>query len=104
MTNEEPLVAQPLGSDATITLLELCQVFEIRADEVIDFVEVGVVEPFAGQAPSEWRFPAHALIRMRRALRLRHDLAVDPAGAALALDLLEELQQLRARLTALEGR
>ncbi|MDZ7747477.1 MAG: DnaJ C-terminal domain-containing protein [Halofilum sp. (in: g-proteobacteria)] len=39
---------------------------------------VGVVEPMAGRRPSEWRFPARAIARMRRALRLRHDLAVDP--------------------------
>ncbi|MDZ7747482.1 MAG: hypothetical protein U5K43_00370 [Halofilum sp. (in: g-proteobacteria)] len=32
----------------------------------------------AGRRPSEWRFPARAIARMRRALRLRHDLAVDP--------------------------
>jgi len=35
--------------------------------------------------------------RVRCALRLESDLGVNLAGAALALDLLEELNRLRAR-------
>lgn len=101
--SDEPIFAYPVGSESAITLAELCRVFEIHADDVIELVEYGVVEPFAGQHPSQWRFPGHALVRMRRALRLRRDLAVEPAGAALALDLIEELQVLRSRLAALES-
>lgn len=96
------LVAAPIDAEAPLSLGQLCRVLDIHADYVIEMVEVGVVEPLAGRRPSEWRFPAHALWRLRRALRLRYDLAIDPAGAALALDLLEELQALRARVRALE--
>lgn len=94
--------AEPLDPQAPISLGELCRVFDVHADYVIELVEVGVVEPLAGRRPSEWRFPAHALVRMRRALRLHHDLAIEPAGAALALDLIEEVRVLRARVRALE--
>lgn len=100
--SDEPITGQPVGSESGITLAELCRVFEIHADDVIELVEYGVVEPYAGKYPSHWRFPGHALVRVRRALRLRRDLAVEPAGAALALDLIEELQVLRSRLAALE--
>jgi hypothetical protein len=34
---------------------------------------------------------------------LRRDLSVEPQGAALALDLLEELDELRRRVRMLEG-
>lgn len=98
----QTLVAAPVDAEAPLSLGQLCRVLDIDADHVIEMVEVGVVEPVGGRRPSEWHFPAHALWRLRRALRLRHDLAVDPAGAALALDLLEELQALRARVRALE--
>ncbi len=37
--------------------------------------------------------------RVRCAMRLTRDLGVNYAGAALALDLLDELDLLRARLT-----
>jgi chaperone modulatory protein CbpM len=40
--------------------------------------------------------------RVEIALRLQRDLQVNLAGAALALDLLEETQRLRARLQSLE--
>ena len=39
---------------------------------------------------------------MHRVIRLQHDLRVNLAGAALALDLLDEIDQLRARLRALD--
>jgi chaperone modulatory protein CbpM len=35
------------------------------------------------------------LARVQRALRLQHDFGVNLAGAALALDLLEEVERLR---------
>lgn len=41
--------------------------------------------------------------RVRCAQRLEQDLGVNIAGAALALELLEELERLRARLHRLEG-
>lgn len=102
-SHDEPLEAEPLEPDAPVSLGQLCRVFDVHADYVIELVEVGVVEPVAGRRPSEWRFPARAIVRMRRALRLRRDLAVEPAGAALALDLIEEVRALRARVRALES-
>jgi chaperone modulatory protein CbpM len=100
---DHPIEAEPLDPGTPVSLAQLCRVFDVHADYVIELVEVGVVEPFGGRRPSDWQFPAHAIVRMRRALRLRHDLSVEPAGAALALDLIEEVDRLRARLRALEG-
>jgi chaperone modulatory protein CbpM len=37
------------------------------------------------------------------ALRLQRDLDIDLAGAALALELLDEIESLRARLRAMGG-
>ena len=45
--------------------------------------------------PTEWRFSGAQLRRARIALRLERDLGVNAAGVALALELLEELEQLR---------
>jgi chaperone modulatory protein CbpM len=43
------------------------------------------------------------LQRARVALRLQNDLDVNLAGAALALELLDELDELRARVQRLEA-
>ena len=56
---------------SSLTLRELCRVFELHADEVVELVEFGVVEPARGRRPSEWRFSATSIGRVRRALRLR---------------------------------
>ncbi len=104
MKRDEPAIeAELLEALEPVGLRELCRVCDIEAEYVIDMVEVGVIEPHAGRRPNEWRFPPHALIRLQRAVRLRRDLSVEPAGAALALDLIDEVAELRRRLRRLEG-
>ncbi len=56
-----------------------------------------MLEPI-GQAPAEWRFSGAALRRARLALTLARDLEVNPPGIALALDLMEQIDALNARL------
>jgi chaperone modulatory protein CbpM len=41
-------------------------------------------------------------VRVRSALRLQRDLGVNLAGIALALDLMEELESLRAELKKMQ--
>ena len=53
-----------------------------------------VLEP-RGADPREWRFSGRTVIRARRAMNLARDLRVNWPGAALALDLLDELETLR---------
>ncbi|MBC8379409.1 MAG: MerR family transcriptional regulator, partial [Planctomycetes bacterium] len=45
-----------------------------------------------------WRFSGSSLVRVRSAQRLQRDLGVNLAGIALALDLIEELDNLRTQL------
>ena len=85
-----------------LTLRELCRVFDLHADEIVELVEFGVIEPTRGRRPSEWHFSTGALLRVRRALRLQRDLQLNYAGLALALDLLEEVESLRRRLRVLD--
>ncbi len=57
----------------------------------------GVLEP-VGSSPDDWRFSGPSLRTARAALRLRQALELGPGGAALVLDLLDEIEHLRARL------
>ncbi len=61
---------------------------------VIERVEEGVISVLEMDA-AEWRFSGAQLRRARIALRLERDLGVNAAGVALALELLEELRELR---------
>lgn len=95
--DEEWPVTEVLGENGELTLGDLCRACGLPAEVVFELVESGVVEP-AGASPVNWRFHSLSVRRVRRAVRLQRDLGVNRAGAALALDLLDELESLRARL------
>lgn len=90
-----------LDESVSFSLPELCRCFGISAEAVIEMVDEGLIEP-SGAEPPRWRFHGVALRRVQTALRLRQDLRVNLAGAALALDLMEELEDVRQRLRRLE--
>ena len=90
-------------ADTALSLGELCRVCAASAEDVIRLVEEGVIEPL-GPEPRVWRFEAVCVRRVSRAQRLRRDLGINLAGAALAVDLLEELDHLRTRLQRYESR
>lgn len=80
-----------------LTLLELSRAAHVPEEEVRAWVVEGVLEPM-GDRPEEWRFASSSLRRAQTALRLSRDLEVNLAGIALALDLLHQIAELRARL------
>jgi chaperone modulatory protein CbpM len=67
---------------------------------VLTRVEAGVLQPAAGQAAAEWRFASTAVLRARRIAELERAFDADPQLAALTVDLMEEVAQLRRRLNA----
>ncbi len=85
-----------LDEDLELNLRELCTVCGVHAEVIIEMVSEGIAVP-RGSAPLEWRFSGPMVQRVQTAIRLQRDLGVNLAGAALALDLLEELQELRCR-------
>ena len=91
-----------IDEQTTLSLAELCRCFAIEAELIEDLVEQGILEP-AGKRGRHWCFPASSLRRTRITLHLRRDLGVNLAGAALALDLLECIEELDARLRAMKG-
>jgi chaperone modulatory protein CbpM len=65
------------------------------------WVSEGVLSP-AGSSPEDWRLPedwrfsGDSLRRAKTAAHLTHDLELNVPWVALALDLLDEIAQLRA--------
>lgn len=94
--SNETLQGVVLDERITFTMTEFCQACGIKTDLVVEMVEEGVIEP-AVVEETEWRFHGPSLVRARTALRLVRDLDVNWPGAALALDLLEELDRLHER-------
>lgn len=83
---------------AELTLQEVCRVCAVQDGLIMALIEEGVIDPL-GQAPERWRFTGLQVQRARVALRLQHDLGLNPAGSALVLQLLEEVHSLRAQIT-----
>ncbi|MEQ1529699.1 MAG: chaperone modulator CbpM [Methylococcales bacterium] len=83
--------------DERLTLEQLCRACAVQADWVISLVEESIIEP-DGKEKTMWRFSGISLLRVRSALRLQQDLGVNLAGIGLALDLMDELDRLRAQL------
>jgi len=77
-----------------LTLEEVSQSVRLSAETVITIVGCGIVEP-RGEGPQDWLFGPSMIRALRRASRLQRDLELDWPAVALALDLTEQLQQLR---------
>ena len=91
-----------LEEQSELTLADICRACATEDVVIIEMVEEGVLTP-VGQAPAQWRFSGLHLQHAKVAVRLQRDLGVNLQGAALALQLLEEMDLLRARLRGLSG-
>lgn len=95
-----------LEEEDDVTLYELCEACAVRAETVEAMIEEGILTPSGGTRHSRWRFSRGTVVRVRTVMRMQRDLRVNLAGAALALELLERIEELNARLRSLgpEGR
>ena len=91
-----PFLEQP----TELTLTEVGRTCAVQIEFVMALIEEGILAPVAGQAPENWRFSGAQLRHVTVAWRLQRDLGVNLAGAALVLQLLDEIETLRAHLTA----
>lgn len=92
----ELVITAELVLDETLrlSLRDVCDECRADTESVVEMIAEGVADPI-GASPEDWYFDSAALRRIQTALRLQRDLGVNWAGAALALDLLEELESLR---------
>jgi len=87
----------------TLSLAELCQLCVLPAEQLINMVNYGVIEPLeGGTICSQWVFSTTSLFRVQTALRLQRDLDVNLEGAVLALELMDEIKALRQNVTYLK--
>ncbi len=93
-----PQLSSAILEDFTeLTLAEVSRACAVNVDCIVELVQEGVLAPL-GREPHRWRFSGIHMGRARVALRLQRDLGVNFAGAALVLQLLEEMDTLRSRL------
>jgi chaperone modulatory protein CbpM len=79
------------------TLLELCRVSGASKNQISEWIEQGAIEPKRADEVDGPYFDGTSLRRARKARHLAQDLEINAAGIALALDLLDEIEALRAQ-------
>lgn len=98
---KETLIGEILNDENEVSLRQICNACQLPAEIVIEYVEYGVIEPVHESKPN-LLFHSHSISRILTARRLQDDLGLNNAGVALAIDLLDELNELRHRLRSYE--
>ncbi len=86
-----------LENETRLTLRQLCDACAVHAEYIIELVDEGYIDP-SGVEKSHWCFSGITINRVRKAKHLQRDLGINLAGVALAIELMDEIEHLRARL------
>jgi len=117
--NTKTLNGLLLDERAQFSLNELSSACCSSAEWIIELVEEGALEPITHsrhetqpgtQSDTQpnaqyiaWRFSADSLRKAQTAMRLQRDLNINLAGTALALDLLQQIENLESQLRRYEA-
>ena len=85
-----------IGVDDWLDLETLAHACSVRVEYVRTLIDEGLLEP-PPQAP-ELHFGSAELARVRRIRRLQRDFEANLQSVAVMLDLLDEVERLRAQL------
>ncbi len=96
------VVGMVLDETTEITATELCRVCSVEHTLIERLVSEGILDPVDEQA-DELRFHYTSVHRTRTVVRLQNDLGVNLAGAALAVELLEQIEELRRQVRGTSG-
>jgi chaperone modulatory protein CbpM len=95
-SDDKPIAGTLFDETAMMSLRDLSRICSVDERHIVEFVEEGVLNVI--EVRSEWHFTGDALRRARLAVRLERDLELNLAGVALAVELIEEIEQLRRQL------
>jgi chaperone modulatory protein CbpM len=99
MTEHErdAVTGEVFDESTEITISQLCEVCSVELTLIEQLVAEGVLDPVNGRS-GELRFTYTSVRITRTAIRLQEDLGVNLAGAALALELLERIEELQRQV------
>lgn len=92
-----------LDLDELLTFDAVAETVGFRRSLVVRLAERGLIETVSSGA-DEPRLPRRVVIQLRRMQRLRRDLGVNYAGAAVILDLVGRIERLNRELAEMHRR
>ena len=96
MTDTEIVIGIAM-EEACLTVEQLAAACAVEPDWILRHIDEGLLPAVSGPA-AEWRFSSAALRRARRMREIERDFDAAPELAALFADLLDEMDELKARL------
>ncbi len=101
MMNEE-ILSGVVIDEAALNLDELACACAVESNWIVERVEAGLLGNMAVRQITRWQFTSAELVRARRLCAVERDFDANPETAALIVDLIEEVERLKARITAAE--
>lgn len=99
------MLTTDLDMDEPLTFDAVAQTVGTRRSLVVRLAQQGLIETVEGDTDAnEPRVPRRVVIQLRRMQRLRRDLGVNFAGAAVILDLVGRIEQLNRELAEMHLR
>ena len=86
-----------MNSNIYYTTQAVCVAHELTEDTIAEMVSWGIADP-KGARPNKWIFSQNDFERIGCATRFSEELDINIPGAALALELLDELNKVRRQI------
>ena len=83
-----------VNNNVFYTTNAVCNSYKLNTETISEMVAWGIAKP-AGNQPDKWFFTHKDYERIGSASRFKEELEINIPGAALALQLLEDIKKLR---------
>jgi chaperone modulatory protein CbpM len=97
MAKSTIIVGVLVDEETSVSFVDICENCDISEDELLDMLEHGLI-PSIDIPTRELEFNRDMLDRIKSAYRLQADLGLNSAGVVLALELIDELNELNQQL------
>jgi chaperone modulatory protein CbpM len=85
------------NAENDLTLFQLCNMSRLAPELIIEMINEGIIDP-EGDSKKAWRFSFSSVECVCKVVRIQNDLDVNLPGAALAIHLLERIEELEDML------
>lgn len=100
MAKETQIPEIVIENTTQISFVEICRQYGVSEEILFEFLEYGLITEISTPNKKQMFEPDHVQ-RILSACRLHTDLAINTHGVILALELMDELQELRCELEIL---
>lgn len=94
------MASKLLEENFVLTIEDICENCGLSLIEITSYIEEGIIDVEGGDS-TNWLFTETSIVQIKKASRLEKDLRLNPAGVALALELMSEIDDLKLQLKCL---